>query len=246
MHTIDPALHEGLSPVELIGNLRACTERRAVSLMADEEFSILYSEDTPISEVRDILREVMLETYSYNEAIISATITCVGQLPRDVDPRILQGFLMHQHEEFYHGMLALNDYVALGGDRDYAVNRGMGPAAYAVAGVRNLFAKEKRPFAALGALYYVEYLTALVTEPIMETLKRRGITQFSSSFVSEHAVEDINHTRLLEMHIETLCVAYPGAAAEVVFGYNAYAQVFPTPVWREAFARVRSGEAAAC
>jgi hypothetical protein len=84
--------------------------------------------------LRAIMREVYLEIYSYQPTSTEAVIALIAQLPK-TEPKLMRTLLQHSVEEADHGEMALKDYLALGGDEQFARTRRRSPAALAFDGM---------------------------------------------------------------------------------------------------------------
>src|SRR5689334_7781190 len=75
----------------------------------------LISPQTPAPRIRAILRELFLSIHWYQPHTTEAGYAMLGRLPKG-EQRLLKLLLLHKTEEAEHGLWALRDYLALGGD----------------------------------------------------------------------------------------------------------------------------------
>lgn len=188
--------------------------------------------------LREVMKEVYLEIFSYQPHAIEGAITAIAQMPRSMPVRMVKAMLRHQAEEFDHGEMALRDYMALGGDEDYArkVHR-TSPAAYAVASLWRMIAGQREPFAYLGALYPFEGLTPIVSERVKAALLQRGFPATALEFVEFHSTEDPKHTELVKHLIQETVTRYPEAERSIKEGLDRFLAIYPLPVWETAYRR---------
>jgi len=209
-------------------------------LHGTEVIRVLIAEDSPPGLVRAVMKELYLEIVSYQPDVVESAIAIIGQMPRTINPREIRSMLLHQAEEFHHGEMALRDYMALGGDENYALSRPKSPASLAAAGVWWLLARERRPFAYLGAVTLFECLTSLITGTMKGLLRERGMPEDAMEFIDFHAVVDIGHCKLMKHLVKQALTKVPEAGPEILYGMECFMQVYPIPVWEEALRRGRA------
>ncbi len=198
----------------------------------------LTSPDTPPAFVLAIMREVMLEVWSYQKMVDEAVFTAVGRAGKDISEQALvRSMIAVQIEEVGHGALALQDYVSLGGDRDFAVNRRPSPQAQAVIGVVRVLGEREHPLCHLGYMYFFERFTTIMTEKVLPALARAGYPNDRLEFMRLHAVEDVRHSDMLGNVIDECEERYEGAAEAIIHGFNTFRVVYPHPVWNAAYQR---------
>jgi hypothetical protein len=209
-----------------------------VEIEKQEVWKVLTSPQTDLRLLRRIMQEVYLEIFSYQPHAIEGAITAIAQMPRSMPVRMIKAMLRHQAEEFDHGEMALRDYVALGGNEDFARNlHRISPAAYSVAALWRMIAHERDPFAYLGALYPFEGLTPIVSERIKRALLQRGFPSGALEFVEFHSTEDPKHTELVRTLIQGVVTRYPEAARSIREGLDRFLAIYPIPVWQTAYER---------
>lgn len=188
--------------------------------------------------IREMMKEVYLEIYSYQQVAIEGAIASISQMPRSMPVRMVKAMLRHQAEEFDHGEMALRDYVALGGSEDYARHEHRtSPASFAVAAVWHMIAELRDPFAYLGALYPFEGLTPIVSERVKAALVPRGFPVEALEFVEFHSTEDPKHTELVRHLIQETVTRYPEAERSIREGLERFLHIYPLPVWQTAYDR---------
>ncbi len=160
-------------------------------LISTEAWSVMTAENVDRNNLISIIREVYLEIVWYQEDAISGAISAIGRLPRAVSPKLIQSMLVHQADEFDHGLMARRDFLALDGDESRTDKINMSPSACAVASFWNYAATRMDPFAYLGALYLFEGLTPWISESLLTVSKRVGFPSDACEFGEFHAVEDV-------------------------------------------------------
>ncbi len=223
-------------------DLIAWLDARIAGLLAEIEqtgfWRAITSPDTDPRLLREMMKEVYLEIFSYQPHAIEGAITAIAQMPRSMPVRMLKAMLRHQAEEFDHGEMALRDYVALGGDESYARNEHRtSPAAYAVASLWRMIAGQREPFAYLGALYPFEGLTPIVSERVKAVLLQRGFPAAALEFVEFHSTEDPKHTELVRHLIQETVTRYPESRRSIQEGLDRFLAIYPLPVWETAYRR---------
>src|SRR4051812_16383984 len=114
-----------------VGSLDSRIQRLLEEIKQTEVWQTVTSPATEPAFTRLIMKEIYLEIYSYQPHVIEATIAIIGRMPK-ADSRMIQKMLIHQAEEADHGEMALRDYVALGGDGQFARSKRISPASFAV------------------------------------------------------------------------------------------------------------------
>lgn len=233
-------------PARLQGeDLIAWLDARIAALLGEIEstefWRTITSPATDPRLLREMMKEVYLEIFSYQPHAIEGAITAIAQMPRSMPVRMVKAMLRHQAEEFDHGEMALRDYVALGGDEAYARNEHRtSPAAYAVASLWRMIAGQREPFTYLGALYPFEGLTPIVSERVKAVLLQRGFPATALEFVEFHSTEDPKHTELVKHLIQETVTRYPEAERSIKEGLDRFLAIYPLPVWQTAYDRART------
>lgn len=204
-----------------------------------EAWNVLMAPETDPALVRAIMREVYLEIYSYQPHVIEATIAIIGRMPKS-DAKMIRTMLRHQADEADHGEMALRDYIALGGDEEYARSRRISPASFAAASVWWGLWRMESPFAYLGALYPFEGLTPLVSQMAMARLSASHFPGDALEYLQFHATEDVKHANLVRFLLKDVARRYDGAADAINYGIECFLAVYPIPVWDTAYRRARA------
>jgi len=228
------------SPDAVVEYLDAKVEDLICKIKAQEYWDVITDPSANPAFLRAIMREIYLEIYSYQPHVIEATICSIAQMPRSLDERKFKGMLLHQAEEFSHGEMALRDYVALGGNEEYARNHPISPASFAVSGVWWMMAHMRDPFMYLGAVYLFEGLTPLITGIAKPHLVSQGMPANSLEYIEYHSTEDIRHANLMRHTLKEAVEQYPEAAASIKYGFDCFLYVYPLPVWETAYQRAKS------
>lgn len=184
-----------------------------------------------------IMAEVYREIAAYQPDVIEATVAVIGQFPRAIPAKKIRAMLVHQAEEWDHGDMAGSDHRALEGTTPAFDEGLMPPTAFATAAFWRMLAHKRLPFAYLGALYLFEGLTPIVTAAVKLPLVSRGMSADSLSYIEFHSTEDIKHAKLVDAVITDVVEQYPGMAAHVRFGFEAFRAVYPIPGWSAAYQR---------
>lgn len=191
---------------------------------------------TSDATLKALVREVFLTIYWYGKHITEAEFHMVARLPK-TENKLLKSITLFIVEEAEHPEWALRDFEILGGKHEYALSSPMSPAAFAVTGVWWRMAVAEEPFGYFGAEYLFEYLTFVVTQPLVEIFKQRGFKAEGFQFIIEHATEDEKHAKLLRHLVCDIVTRYPQAEAAIIRCFDYFRQVYPIPVWTEAYQR---------
>lgn len=194
------------------------------------------SEHTSSQLATAVVREIMLEVFSYGPLIVEATFTAIGRWPK-TRPDLMKMATTHILDEVDHCEVALRDYVQLGGNEQEARARRMSPAAFAMAATCKLLAERENPFAYLGFMYLFEALTPILSQRALQVLAQKNFAPAAQTFIDLHATEDIKHTAFLRGLITKVVRDYPGAAEAIQYGLECFACVWPLPVWEAAYGR---------
>lgn len=183
-----------------------------------------------------IFREVFLSIYWYQKHTTEAGMLMIGRLPKS-EETVLKLLMLHKIEEAGHGLWALRDYQLLGGSADFADKTPMEPACFAITGVWWRMAMIEDPFGYLGAEYLFEYLTLRITQDLLPLFKQRGFQAQGLKFLIDHATEDEKHTKLVRHLISDAVTRYPESEVAMIRCFDYFRQVYPLPVWSEAYYR---------
>jgi len=119
---------------------------------------------------------------------------------------VIKRFYQHAISEIGHDLLALDDAVALGLDREKVMTSR--PLATTVAfNAFPFFQIQKgNTIGYLGYLFHLEHLPTRDGNKIIETLKSKGIPDAALTFLQEHSTVDHAHTKLMQNYIDQLVV----------------------------------------
>jgi len=232
----------GFNPTEKSGKeIVAHLDKRIQDVIDDVEQSevweLVFNPDADPKISIEIMKEIYLEIVMYQPDVIEATIATIAQMPRSLPVPLFDEMLHHQVEEFDHGEMALKDYIALGGDEEYARNRRMSPSAFSISAMWRMLCHIRDPFAYLGAIYPFEGLTPIVTEKVKGALREKGMGEDSLGYVEYHSTEDKEHARMLKELIETVADKYPESKESICYGIEYFLAIYPLPAWNAAAKR---------
>lgn len=184
--------------------------------------------------LRCIMAEQYAEIAAYQPDVIEATIALIGQFPRAIPAQKIRTMLVHQAEEWDHGLMAEDD---LDGLNLRGVRARWTPTALATAAFWRMLVQLRLPFAYLGALYLFEGLTPIVTGTLKKNLLAHNFESGAMRYVEFHSTEDVKHARIVDHLILDTVKRYPDKADDVLFGFEAFRQVYPLPGWTAAYNR---------
>jgi hypothetical protein len=188
------------------------------------------SREQIISLVREVFRSVVM----YQAHTTEAGFHMFGRLPKR-EVRLIQALCSHKAEEAEHGIWAAEDHQKLGGTHPAQVKPS--PATFAVAAVWWRMAEMEDPLGYLGAEYLFEELTALVTAALIPLIEARDLPRDGFRFIIVHATEDAKHATFIKHLILDVATRHPGSIESMFRCFDYFNQVYPIPVWDEAFKR---------
>lgn len=198
----------------------------------------LNSTETSAESFKAIFREVFLAIYWYQKQTTEAGFHMIGRLPGD-EENLLKLLMLHKIEEAGHNGWAFRDYQLLGGSAERANTEAMSPACYAVTGVWWRMAVTENPFGYLGAEYLFEYLTMRVAQDLVRLFRSRGFKGEGLRFIIDHATEDEKHAQLIRHLICDSVTRFPESSIAMLRCFDYFRQIYPLPVWSEAFDRAQ-------
>lgn len=201
----------------------------------------LLDPSTPVPMLQSIFREVFLSIYWYQKHTTEAGFLMIGKLPKNETTQIKLSIL-HKVEESEHGEWALRDYLLLGGDEEIAKEQSPSPATFAVAGTWWRMAMVEEPLGYFGAEYLFEYLTLIVAQPLLVLFKNRGLKADGLRFIIDHATEDEKHAKLVRHLIMDCVTRFPESETAMIRCFDYFQQVYPLPVWTEAYERALAAQ----
>lgn len=234
---IDPA-----SPAEWPASLVQWLDRRIADVFRKVEtaevWRALTSTEAEPRLVRETMKEVYLEIFSYQSHAVEGAINALARMPRSMPLGMIKAALIDQAEAFDHGEMALRDYVRLGGNEAYARHHhSISPAAYGTTSVWRTGGVRDEPFAYLGALYSFKCLTPILCARVKPALRFREFPADALEFVEFHSTEDPKHSDLIRALIEETTQRYPDAQQSIRGGLERFLGIYPIPVWDTAYRR---------
>lgn len=213
-------------------------DRRVSAIFAQVQawrgWRLIASPDTPRDAIMALVREIFRSVVWYQSHTTEAGFHMFGRLPKG-DVRLIQALSSHKAEEAEHGIWAREDFAKVGGSAPDAVRAS--PATFAVAAVWWRMAQVEEPLGYLGAEYLFEQLTALVTQAALPVIEGRDLPREGLRFIIEHATEDVKHATFFKHMIMDVVTRYPGSGTAMLRCFDYFHQVYPLPVWDEAYQR---------
>ena len=234
-----PVSDRRYTPQEVMNYLDGKISELIQQIQEKEYWKAVSLPDSDPKLVQAIMRELYMEIFSYEAQVVEASIASIAQFPRSLEERKFKAMLNLMAEEFTHGEVALNGYVALGGDKEYARNAPMSPGAVAMLGVWLSIVYLRDPFVFLGAEYLFENLTSILAEMIETNLSKMGVSGEGLVFITTHAKEDIQHSNLMRHLIEHCTENYAEAGASIMYGMDCLLFVYPLAMWDAVYARAK-------
>lgn len=210
-------------------------------VMAWRGWRLMHHANTPRDQIIALIREVFRSVVMYQAHTTEAGFHMFGRLPKR-EVRLIQALCSHKAEEAEHGIWAAEDHQKLGGSHLPQVKPS--PATFAVAAVWWRMAKMENPLGYLGAEYLFEELTALATAALIPLIEARDLPRDGFRFIIEHATEDAKHATFIKHLILDVATRYPDSIESMFRCFDYFNQVYPLPVWDEAFKRAGLEQAA--
>jgi len=153
---------------------------------------------TPV-QYRSVLREIYHHTRENPQLQALATVYFKGR-QRDM----VRSFFTHAASEIGHDQLALNDYVALGGDPTDVPYQNPLPATTALLAYGFYQIYNLNPLGYLGYLFFLEFMPTKSGEGMMSLLEKIGVPRTAMSFLKDHTEIDIGHNKMMKKYVEGL------------------------------------------
>ncbi|HVJ68762.1 MAG TPA: iron-containing redox enzyme family protein [Caulifigura sp.] len=219
-----------MSPDEFVSRLRRKTADHLAIVQDSELFRRFIDPGSDSVFVVEIVKNALLETWSYGPHVTEATFAAIGRFDKR-RPDLMRRATAHVLDEVNHGEIALADYCKWGGDQSWARQRRMTPASFAMAATVRMIAAHESPYAFLGYMYLLEALTPSLTATVQDVLAQRGLIAKEHIFMAMHAKEDITHERELAALIDDVVTAFPNEAESIEYAFDVFAAVYPLPIW---------------
>lgn len=177
-----------------------------------------------------IVKNILLEVFSYGPHITEATFTAIGRFPKN-RPDLIKPLIEHDVSEVNHGEMALKDFVKLGGDEKLARNKRISYPSFNMAATCRMLAERECPYSFLGYMYPFEAITPIITERAIKFLAEHNFPLEAQFFINFHAKEDIEHEDQLKKIILKIIDEFPSAKESIQYGFDCFANVYPLPIW---------------
>ncbi len=116
----------------------------------------------------------------------------------------MRTFFTHAASEIGHDQLALNDFVALGGDATDVPYENPLPATTSLLGFGFYQIYVLNPLGYLGYLFFLEFNGTQSGNGLMDALRRVGVPDNAMTFLRDHAEIDVGHNRLMEKYVDQM------------------------------------------
>ena len=170
-----------------------------IQMRSKPEFSMMHQNSFTLESYKYYLRE----TYYHTRENPISQLIAVRSFSR-TQHDILSKYVAHARSEISHDLLALNDYVALGGNREEVIMGMPLPDTEAMIGYTYYCAYSDTPLKYLGYLFHVEALPTLQGQDYIKLLLNSGVPENAVTFLKEHADVDPSHSKLMAQYIEAL------------------------------------------
>ena len=167
------------------------------TLLKRPEFDLLQRNEFTLESYRWYLRETFYHTRENPVSQLIAT----RSFPRD-QHEVLSRYVGHARSEISHDLLALNDYVALGGDSAEILSGQPLPDTEAMISFTYACAYSSTPLKYLGYLFHVEALPTIQGKDYIQMLLQSGVPEAAVTFLQEHSQVDPAHSKLMAHYLE--------------------------------------------
>jgi len=143
------------------------------------------------------------ETYHHagvNPQIQAYTTMFFKNNPRNT----IRKFYKHAISEIGHDLLALNDLVALGENKEMILATEPLPITLAYNSFVLNLVQFHNPVSYLGYLFHLEFLPTQNGPKYIHQLEKLGVPKEALTFLEEHATVDVAHNKLMEEYVEEL------------------------------------------
>jgi pyrroloquinoline quinone (PQQ) biosynthesis protein C len=188
--------------MEFMGNYERVLERWKTEvqiLLKRPEFGLLQRNEFTLESYRWYLRETYYHT---RENPVSQLIATRSFSRSDHD--VLSKYVGHARSEISHDLLALNDFVSLGGNEAEIRSGQPLPDTEALIGYTYSCAYADTPLKYLGYLFHVEALPTIQGKDYIRLLLSSGVPSSAVSFLEEHAQVDPAHSKLMAFYLDRL------------------------------------------
>jgi hypothetical protein len=233
------------TPEEFVKQLDLKVGAMLTKVEASEVYGLVSNPQTDARLVVAIIKNVLLEVFSYGPHVTEATFTAIGRLPKN-RPDLMKPMILHDLSEVDHGEMALKDFIKLGGDETWARSRRITPESFAMGATCRALAQLENPFSYLGYMYLFECLTPILTERAQKFLAETRFPPSARRFIDVHATEDIAHANDLAKLVARVVRDYPEAASAIDYGFECFAAVYPLPIWGAALRNAQAELAGHC
>lgn len=207
-------------------------------IQSSEMWTLATSPNSDPGQLKAFIAEVYREIAMFQPQVHEAAIVTIAQMPRSMDFRQFRAMLVHQSEELDHGEMARRDYVGLGQSINDTYGR-MSPEAFAISAVWWMIARQRDPFAYLGALFLFEGLTPQLASAVIGNLRAKGFDDRSLEYMTFHSTEDFKHAALIRQLISKTAEQFPEAPEAMMHGFHCLSLVYPMPLFTAAYKRSR-------
>jgi len=182
-----------------VSEVAAAFEPVKQDFLESQPMQMLANGQLTLEHYKSILREIYYYSREDPQIQALAAVYFRGQDREQVKP-----FLRHAISEVGHDELALNDLRALGETPDELKQQS--PLATTMGLIAYPFYQicYQNPIGYLGYLYFLEHVPTSSGDSIGGALTAAGIPEQAMTFLSEHFVVDVGHTRLMLSYVEDL------------------------------------------
>jgi len=152
-----------------------------------------------IEEYRSYLKEVYFYVRENPQIQVFGTAYFRGR-----QRRMVRNMFKHATSEVGHEQLALNDYVALGGNADAVPYKNPLPATAALTSYAYYQIYNLNPLGYLGYLFFLEFSPTQIGDSLADQLLAIGAPEGSLTWLREHIEADIGHNKMMERYVEAL------------------------------------------
>lgn len=143
------------------------------------------------------------ETYFHTRENPFSQVMAASYFPRD-EHSLFKKFISHALSEVGHNLLALNDFLELGGKIGQIKNTNPLNSTTKLINFTFEIANSKYGLKYLGYLYHVEMMPVILGRDILQILKDKIGSGNFFTFLEEHMTVDIQHQKFMDQYLTSL------------------------------------------
>lgn len=184
----------------MFNEVRAAFDGPCHAFMHSRPISKLLNGEFTVAHYAQVMRQIFHQARENPQLQALATVQFRGPQREMVAP-----FLRHAVSEVGHDMLALNDYVACGGEAaNFVPSEQPHPATQALTGFAYYQICQRNVLGYLGYLFFLEFLPTSQGQMLITKLSQVGVPANAFTFLTDHVTVDVGHNKAMEKYCAAL------------------------------------------